>query len=103
MTTIDATDVTPVVFRVWKGKDGTVVALFPTLPADNSGRLCESYEHIGQHGGADYAGCIRRTRPATPEEYARLKAELTTIGYNLIVAPGATPAMHAKRVKTARV
>lgn len=76
------TEVTKVVFRVWK-KQGTVLALFPEQPDDVLGKYCSSYEHIGQHGGADYVHCIQATRPATPEEYADLKAELESIGYNL--------------------
>ncbi len=74
-----------VVFRVWRDKASDVFALFPELPADTVGRLCTSYAHVGQHGGADYGYCIRQSRPARPEEYADLAAELTTIGYVLDV------------------
>ena len=69
-----------VVFR----HDGeTVFALFPFI--DHSNGYCTSYQHIGQHSGADYAGCIADSRPAKPEEYADLKAELESIGYELDV------------------
>ena len=81
MTDIDK-DITPVVFRVWRDS-GSVLALFPTI--DEGWGLCRSYEHVGQHSGADYAGCIARTRPAKPAEYAALKRELTQRGYNLRV------------------
>ena len=54
----------PVVIRVWKGDDSDVFALFPVLPADNAGNLCTSYQHVGQHGAADYGHCIRNSRPA---------------------------------------
>lgn len=72
-----------VVFRVWKSGSGKgdVIALFPAVPADNEGKYCDAYEHVGQHGGADYSGVMRATRRATPEEYAGLLKELTTIGY----------------------
>lgn len=66
----------PVVFRMWKAHPRTCIALFPTLTWNYSGTECGSYEHVGQHGGADYAGVIERTRPATPDEYAALKREL---------------------------
>ena len=72
----------PVVIRVWREKDGDVFALFPVLSADNNGYHCTSYQHIGQHGAADYRLCIDRSRPATAEEAAPLLAELKAIGYN---------------------
>jgi hypothetical protein len=67
-----------VVFRTWRsghGK-GEVIALMPDIEADTRGN-CESYEHVGQHGAADYRGVIARTRAATPEEFAPLLRELT--------------------------
>ena len=72
---------TKVVFRCWK--DGDVLALFPELLADNHGQLCDSYEHVGQHGAADYHGCLQQTRPAKPKEYVALEMELKQIGYTL--------------------
>ena len=84
----------PVVIRVWKGDDSDVFALFPVLPADNYGDLCTSYQHIGQHGAADYRLCIRKSRPATAAEAADLLAELRGIGYNPRTIKRATPAMH---------
>mgnify|MGYP001599051550 CR=1 FL=1 len=78
-------DLTAVVFRVWNQWAGNrslyVFALFPEI--DEGGGLCSSYEHVGQHGAADYQGCIARTTPATPAEYADLRAELEGLGYNL--------------------
>lgn len=76
-------DKTIVVFR--KYKNGSVFALFPYEDADPHGMYCTAYAHIGQHSGADYYGCIRATIPAKPEEYADLKKELESIGYDLIV------------------
>ena len=67
-----------VVFR--KHPDGDIFALFPEL--SEGGSLCVSYAHIGQHGSADYAYCISRTKPAKPEEYFDLLAELKTRGYD---------------------
>lgn len=76
-----------VIFRKWKPKyagiGDNVLAMFPDLK-EFSGYVT-SYEHIGQHGAADYASCIAHTRPAKPSEYKDLKKELETIGYRLIV------------------
>jgi hypothetical protein len=91
---------TVVIFRVWP--DGQTMALFPEDPSDVAGYFCSSYMHLGQHSGADYQGCVKATRPATPEEYADLKAELEGIGYNLDVKRRATRAMDDKRRDVAR-
>jgi len=87
---------TPVVFRVWP--EGGVLALLPTLPADVRGTLCSSYATVGQHGGADYALCVKETRPATPDEYRPLMAELERIGYALRVVQRASYTMHQVRL-----
>jgi hypothetical protein len=72
---------TAVIFR--KDKDGEIFALFPELPGTNESHTCQSYQHIGQHGSADYTHCIRATSPAKLEEYNELHKELTRIGYRL--------------------
>lgn len=77
------TEKTVVVFRKWKSGNREIIALFPGI--DAGGGFCSSYEHIGQHGGAEYSGVIAATVPARPDEYADLKAELESIGYNLDV------------------
>lgn len=80
-------DKTTVVFRVWRKYPHTVLALFPGLQVgyDRTSirECCQSYEHIGQHGAANYVFCITRTKPATPAEYADLAAELRERGYEL--------------------
>ena len=65
-----------VVFRKWK-ENGEMIALFPELPADLGGDCCESFEHVGQHGGADFHHVIRQTTPCSPDDAAALAAELT--------------------------
>jgi hypothetical protein len=80
---------TLVVFRVFKDH-GDVVALFPELVLYTDGS-CESYQHIGQHGAADYTHCIRISRAAPPKEYAALQAELNNIGYNLKIRQKYSP------------
>lgn len=42
---------TKVVFRMWKAEPKTCIAFFPDIIADKYHGYCESYEHIGQHGG----------------------------------------------------
>lgn len=71
-----------VVFRKWRDS-GTIIALFPELPADLLRRFCDAYEHVGQHGGADYDLVVRHTVPATAAEAEPLAKELTQIGYQL--------------------
>lgn len=75
--------ITKVIFRKWP--DGDILALFPEILTDIYGYYCQSYAHIGQYGAADYSHCIRKTRPATPREYAALKAELEGLGYRLSI------------------
>ena len=87
---------TPVVLRIWKTGIG-VLALFPTLPSDQYGHCCSSFESVGQHGSADYSRCIQKTRPATRAESESLIQELNQCGYDLQIIKRATAAMHAKR------
>lgn len=88
----------PVIFRMWHGD---VIALFPAIAADVHGINCLSYQHIGQHGGADYDTIVRDSRPATQREYRELKRELTRIGYRLRVVQRRTPA-HRDMVRAGR-
>ena len=69
---------TRVIFRVFS--NGEVIALFPHIDEGNGNIL--SYMHIGQHGGASPL-IVNDTKPATPEQYKELFAELQGIGYNL--------------------
>jgi hypothetical protein len=83
---------TQVIFRKWPKKEGGgIIALFPKIEhSHNLCRLCESYEHIGQHGGTDYHHVIRQTKPAKEAEYASLQKELESIGYTLDIRRRAT-------------
>lgn len=78
-----STEVTRVVFRMWIGTRNCF-ALFPDMNEGNG--LCGSYEHVGQHGGASYQGCMARSRPAKPAEYDPLRRELEERGYALKIA-----------------
>jgi hypothetical protein len=86
---------TIVIFRTFR--EGIVFALFPELPADNYGVFCTCYEHVGQHGSADYRLCMANSHPAAPEQYATLFNELERRGYHLQVHHRATPIMHERR------
>ena len=76
---------TPVIFRKDKscGRDD-IVALFPTLTGSHY-RYCVMYQHTGQHHEGDPVHAVNTTELAKPEEYADLKEELESIGYNLEV------------------
>ena len=76
------TEKTRVVFRKFK-RGGDIIALFPYL--SEGGAAVESYQHTGQHSGADYNGVMRVTKPATPTDYQSLKIEHESIGYNLLI------------------
>ena len=77
-------EVTKVIFKKVKSGDfkGEVDAFFPNHEA-NRGNI-SGYSHIGQHFEADL-GYFWDLAPAKPEEYASLKKELESIGYNLKV------------------
>jgi hypothetical protein len=94
-------DTTLVVFRRWRDSGG-IIALFPEIPSDINGYFCEAYEHVGQHGGADYHGVVGATRPATDEEAAPLAEELARLGYSLQPISRASQAVHKRRKATAR-
>jgi len=54
------------------------------LDVDANPNMLMSYLHVGQHGEASIDFCIS-CRLATPEQYADLQTELTSIGYDLKV------------------
>ena len=90
-----------VVFRKWRHCDD-IIALFPELPSDLRGWYCDSYEHVGQHGAADYRLVVLATTPARPEDYGVLARELTNIGYNLRPIKRASQQHHENRRQSAQ-
>jgi len=84
MKTKTGKDETLVIFRKYKD-NGEILALFPEIKDSFTYGGITCYERIGQHGAADYNYCIDITTPASEIEYAPLRAELESIGYNLIV------------------
>ena len=87
---------TLVIFRRWRDTGG-IIAIFPELPSDYEGRFCDAYEHVGQHGGADYHGVLLATRPVSVNEARDLIAELTRIGYRLKQIKRASQRVHESR------
>ena len=74
---------TDVIFRRYL--DGQIIALFPHEIADFHGNVT-SYQHIGQHSGADYSGVLMCTKPCRSKyDFIALYDELTSIGYDLNV------------------
>ena len=90
-----------VVFRRWQ-ENGGIIALFPELPSDYQGHFCDAYEHVGQHGGADYHGVIMATKPVSEEDADPLARELERIGYRLLPINRASRRIHEARRATAR-
>lgn len=83
------TEVTKVVFKIvapWqiqgRRMPREVVAFFPDT-TDASG-IMTSYMRVGQHGDASVE-FAQDCKSAKPEQYADLKEELESIGYNLKV------------------
>jgi hypothetical protein len=95
-TDVEIDEVLPVLFRVWNRDPHSVIALFPTVASDADGHFVESYEHIGQHGGANLVGVMAASRPAQEAEYKTLKAELERLGYNLKVYQRSAPWMRQR-------
>ncbi len=86
---------TVVVFRRWIS--GGVIALFPYESHDKYSNCVISYEHQGQHAGADYEGVVSRTSPVNKrdQDIQDLIGELTRIGYDLDIK---TRASYVKRI-----
>jgi hypothetical protein len=70
----------PVLFRMHRGE---LTAYFPTEECAPGRITC--YAHVGQHGSA-CRSLLRKGRPAKPEEYGALLAELRGI-YERSIGP----------------
>jgi len=75
-----------VIFRRWKDTQ-TIIALFPEIPEGNRLQYVQSFEHIGQHGAADYQIVLNQTIPAklSESDVQDLIRELESRGYTLRV------------------
>ena len=76
---------TKVIFRTFLDS-GDVIALFPE-EIENGEGMCQSYMHVGQHGPAEYEGCLTISKPATVKEFQSLQLELERLGYDLTMEP----------------
>jgi len=75
---------TKVIFRIDKAiTNREVTAVFPEHVRCYSEIAC--YAHVGHHSICSYDWYLKKTKPATPEQYADLKQELEKIGYVLNV------------------
>ena len=90
---------TKVIFRTFRAS-GDTIALFPEIPADRHGDFCQSHPQGARSPmGTEF---VSRTRQATEEEIAPLRAELEAIGYTeLQTVHRVTFAMHRARRKEA--
>lgn len=87
---------------------GDATAIFPTLPGGPRGRYMTCYSHNGQHSYCGEGWYYQSTRPAKPDEYADLLAELRSIYENddcgdaveLVVYQRITP-MHRRMMASA--
>ena len=73
-------DIVKVKVKFRKFEDGEVIALFPEEKWNED--TIASYLHVGQHGGAS-PELVNDLKPATKKEYAELKAELESLGYEV--------------------
>lgn len=89
----------PVLFRRTRSGagEGHIDAIFPTLPAKPGCVL--TYARIGQHSEGTQLWLCNRTRPAKPEDYAELLAEVKRIYHDceVVVCRVITPHMRAMR------
>ena len=86
---------TLVIFRT--DREGVCFALFPEDPGNIDPTTCSCYQHNGQHGSADFHGCISTSRPSTEQEKAPLKQELENIGYCIREVKKASYKQHKRR------
>jgi len=94
---------TEVMFRKWDRKDfeGDIMALFP-YDIETPEGLIGSYQHIGQHGAANYNHCITSSVPAKYGEYKDLLEELESIGHNLRIVQKQNYSKYLRELKRAR-
>ena len=83
MNTRNDNEITPVLFRI-DNNSGIEFAIFPYISYSRSKRTL-IYCPLGQHFEGDYGACIRKSKPAKPEEYKRLYSELVSLGYQMRV------------------
>lgn len=80
------THITEMIFRIDNNENfiDRLIAIMP-YEVELNGSVTV-YQHVGQHSSGDYNHMIATSRPANEFEIADLKAELTSLGYNVKVA-----------------
>ena len=91
----------PVVFRRKHGS-GEIIALLPTEPWDQHGRLCRCYTSAGKADRTLYESELSKSRLALQSEYTPLYTELVEKGWNLQVVNRASQKHHELRQTMAR-
>ena len=91
--------VTPVIFR--KEQDGSITAVFPTMPWDTWGHQMTIYCHVGQHGAASFDWYNGTSKPQ-PHEYVDLMRELEGFGYKFKVYQRWQPSLMKRFRQNAR-
>lgn len=88
----------PVLFRVFP-KDGSIIAIFPTLPGDMNPDTCSSFMHVGQHSACTPHALVRRTFPCPDARSRELRRELESepYKYKLTVISRISPKMDRMR------
>ena len=70
-----------VILRRWRSGAQSLIALFPDIESTEGAIM--SYEHIGQHGSADYHHVLKQTTSVAGSnpDVQELLAELRSLGY----------------------
>ncbi len=65
--------------------DGSVIACFPGIKANNHNYDIMTYCLAEQHGTADYTHVVQQTAPAPDTDYVETHQQLLKLGYRLRV------------------
>lgn len=86
-----------VMFRVDR-KEGDVYALLPGLAGTREPHTCVCFSRDG-HASADLTGCVRSSRPATPEQRAGLERTMLAYPYLYSLRPVARSTRRHERLR----
>lgn len=70
-----------VIFR--RKRNGEIIAVFPEIPVDITGELCEGFSSLDKKVTVDYKQLRYHSKLATKDEYKELYETLSCLGYNL--------------------
>jgi hypothetical protein len=86
-----------VIYRISR-KTGEIVAVFPEVPTDISGKFCKCYSSLSRFGSVDYTDLSHKTKIAVSKDYNRVHDTLLGLGYCLNIVSKCT-ATHTKTRK----